>query len=131
LPASSKPAARIAARRASAGLAFGRLSGADRADHGHCVIANVLHQRREIWRGQAAIGGQMRAADHRREHGRADPRRPALQSEIGRGAIGLARMLGCRLQRAHAHLDAVVGGQPLGYQRWQQDVRLPELFNDV
>ena len=45
--------------------------------------------------------------------------------------IGLARVMRGRLQRAHAHLDAVVGGEAFRDQRRQQNVGLSELFDDL
>ena len=73
----------------------------------------------------------MGAADQGRERGGRDSGGAAFDVQVGGGMIGLARMMGGRLQRAHANLDAVVGGEALRDQRWQQNVGLSELLDDL
>ena len=73
----------------------------------------------------------MRAADQGRERGGRDAGGAAFDLQIGGGMIGLARVMRRRLQRAHAHLDAVVGGETLRDQRRQQNVGLSELLDDL
>lgn len=93
-------------------LALGLVSGHDGADHGRGVVGNLRHQARKIGRGEAAPGHQMRAADQAGKRSRRYFRGVTFDRKIGRGMAGLARMVCCRLQRAHPHLDAIVGGNP-------------------
>src|SRR5207237_10777800 len=85
----------------------------------------------ETGRSKATGCGGMRAADQTRELGRRDVGGSALGREISGPRLRRMRMLRGGLQRAQAHLDAVVGGESVGDQRRQQDVGLAELLDDL
>ena len=131
LAASSSPEVRIAASRVVMVFALGRLAGGHRAQHRRRVVVDFLHQSGEIGRGDPAVAGQMGAADQGCERGRRDAGGAAFDLQIGCRMIGLARVMRGRLQRAHAHLDPVVGGEAFRDQRRQQNVGLSELLDDL
>ena len=113
------------------GFALGRFAGAHRADHRRRVVVDFLHQPGEIGRGNSAVTGKMGAADQGCERGGRDAGGAAFDVQIGRRVSRLLRVLRGRLQRAHANLDPIVGGEPLRHQRRQQNVCLSELLDNL
>ena len=92
---------------------------------------DFLHQPGEIGRGYPAVAGKMGAADQGCERGRRNAGGATFDVQVGRGVIGLSRMIRGGLQRAHANLDPVVRGQPFRNQRRQQNVSLSELLDNL
>jgi hypothetical protein len=113
------------------GFALGRLAGGYGAQHRRRVVVDFLHQPGEIGCGDPALAGKMGAADQGCERGRRDIGGAAFDLQIGGGMIGFARVMHGRLQRAHANLDPVVGGEPFRDQRRQQNVGLSELLDNL
>ena len=127
----SRPAARIAASRAVMAWPSAGLPASTARSIVTASSLDLAHQPGEIGRGQPAVAGKMGAADQGCERSRRNAGGAAFDVQIGRRKIGRLRAMGGRLQRAHAHLDSVVGGQPFGDQRRQQDVGLSELLDDL
>ena len=112
-------------------FALGRFARTHRTDHRRRVVDDFLDQSGEIGRGHSAPAGEMGAADQGCERGGGYSGGAAFDLQIGCRAKRLLRALDSRLQRAHANLDAVVGCEPLRHQRWQQDVSLSELLDNL
>jgi hypothetical protein len=113
------------------GLAFWRRAGLRGADHRHRVTGHVCHQLRQVRRSNASVGDHVSAVDQRCYRNGCDSGGPAFGLQVGRRLVRLAGPLSGRLESAHAHLDAVVGGQTFGHERRQQDVALTEVLDNL
>ncbi len=81
--------------------------------------------------GDPPVGRQMRAADQRHDGRGIEGGGMAFRPQVDHRLAGSARMLRRRLQRAHAHLDAIIGRQTLRDEGRQRQIGLSELFDDL
>jgi hypothetical protein len=113
------------------GLAYAWVPGTCRLDHRFDIGQQRLTELRKARRLDHAIRGWARAGDQgSRGHG-VDAGPTALGGKIGGRAMRFMGMLSGRLERAEAHLGAVVCAQAFCDEAWQQDFGLSQLFDDT
>ena len=85
----------------------------------------------EPGRGDAVAGDEACALDQLFHRRRVEPHAAAFFRQRERRTLRIARMLRRGLQHGEAHFGPVIGREPVGDQRRQQDIGLAKLLDDL